>query len=171
MSDRLEQRINVVFCVKLGENENNICAVLFEVMGGSYEKIQVLLSDISSSKRSRMLKSEVKTMLINFFVTKRFVQFKFIPRGQTVNQAYYVEILKQLHEAVRRKRLNFCPNFGFSAMTMLVLTRHFTSGCFWLKNRLLKNKHPFHSPYYAPNDFWLFTEIKSALEGRIFQDI
>jgi hypothetical protein len=30
--------------------------------------------------------------------------FEFIPQGHTVNQAYYVEIVKQLHEAVCRKR-------------------------------------------------------------------
>jgi hypothetical protein len=35
---------------------------------------------------------------------------KFIQQGQTVNQAYFMEILKRLHEAVRRKR----PELGFS---------------------------------------------------------
>jgi hypothetical protein len=32
-------------------------------------------------------------------------------------------------------------------------------------------EHPPYSPDLASNDFWLFTEIKSALKGRIFQDI
>jgi histone-lysine N-methyltransferase SETMAR len=31
--------------------------------------------------------------------------------------------------------------------------------------------HPPCSPDLAPNDFWLFTEIKSALKERRFQDI
>jgi hypothetical protein len=38
-------------------------------------------------------------MLITFFSI-----FEFIPQGQTANQAYYVEILKQLYETVHAKR-------------------------------------------------------------------
>jgi hypothetical protein len=47
-----------------------------------------------------MSKSEMKTKIITFFNTKDIVHFQ---QGQTVNQAYYVEILKWLHEAVHRK--------------------------------------------------------------------
>jgi hypothetical protein len=32
-------------------------------------------------------------------------------------------------------------------------------------------KHPFCSPDLAPNGFWLFPNIKSALKRRRFQDI
>jgi hypothetical protein len=32
-------------------------------------------------------------------------------------------------------------------------------------------EHPPHSPNFAPNGLWLFPKIKSALMGRIFQDI
>jgi hypothetical protein len=32
-------------------------------------------------------------------------------------------------------------------------------------------EHPPCSPDVAPNDFWLFSEIKCALKGRRFQDI
>jgi hypothetical protein len=35
------------------------------------------------------------------------LHFEFIPQGQTVNQTYYVEILKQLPEDVYRKRSEF----------------------------------------------------------------
>jgi len=50
-----------------------------------------------------MSKPEIKTMLIAFFDIKGTVLFEFILQGQTVNLAY-VEILKQLLEAVCRKR-------------------------------------------------------------------
>jgi len=50
-----------------------------------------------------MSKSQMKTILITFFDIKCNVHFEFIPQRQTVNEAYYVEILKLLREAVRRK--------------------------------------------------------------------
>jgi hypothetical protein len=41
VSDRfLEQRINVKFCVKLGRNANDICAVLSEFNGGGGEAMK-----------------------------------------------------------------------------------------------------------------------------------
>jgi hypothetical protein len=45
----------------------------------------------------------MKTVLITFFNIKDVIHFEFIPQDQSVNQAYYVEMLKQLHEAVHRK--------------------------------------------------------------------
>jgi hypothetical protein len=39
MSDRfLEQRINIKFCVKLGNNASDTCALLFETYGGEAMK-------------------------------------------------------------------------------------------------------------------------------------
>jgi hypothetical protein len=38
------------------------------------------------------------------------VHFEFIPRSQTVNQAYYVKIFTRLRETVRRKRPELWPN-------------------------------------------------------------
>jgi len=59
----------------------------------------------------------------------------------TINQAYYVEILRQLHGAVCRKGLNFGPTIRFT--TMLQLTRCSLLGSFWPKYQLLKwNTHP-----------------------------
>jgi hypothetical protein len=46
----------------------------------------------------------MKTMLNTFFYIKGTVHFEFIPQGQTVTQAYYMQIQKRLREAVRRKR-------------------------------------------------------------------
>jgi hypothetical protein len=70
----------------------------------------VLLSGVNGSEGARMSKSQMKTMLINFFDIMGIVHFEFIPQGQTVNQTYCVEILNQLDEAVLRKRPELWPN-------------------------------------------------------------
>jgi hypothetical protein len=51
-----------------------------------------------------MSKSQMKTMLLTLFDIKGTVCFHFIPQGQIVNRAYYVEILKWLCETLHRKR-------------------------------------------------------------------
>jgi len=70
----------------------------------------VLLSGKCGSNVARISKSQTKATLITFFDIKGIVHFEFIPQGQTVNQVYYVEKLKLLREAVRRKWLEFWPN-------------------------------------------------------------
>jgi hypothetical protein len=57
-------------------------------MGRSY--VVFFLSCMNGLNRARNSKSHMKTMLITFFHIKFIVQLDFIPRGQTVNQAYYV---------------------------------------------------------------------------------
>jgi hypothetical protein len=57
-----------------------------------------------------MLKSQLKTVLITSFGIRSIVHFEFILQGQIVNKAYYVEILKWLHEAEHRKRPELRPN-------------------------------------------------------------
>jgi hypothetical protein len=61
-------------------------------------------------KKVHMSKSQMKTMLITFFDIKGNVHSEFIPQGQTVNQAYYMDVLKRLREVVRRKRPELWPN-------------------------------------------------------------
>jgi hypothetical protein len=79
-----------------------------------------------------------------FFDIKGIVHFEFIPQSQTIDQAYYVEIVRQLREAVHRKEsLNFGPLIGFSTTTILQVTKRSLPSSFWPKNQLLKwNAHP-----------------------------
>jgi len=57
-----------------------------------------------------MSKLQMKTVLITSFDIKGTVCFEFIPQGQTVNQAYHMEILKPLYDDVLIKRPELWPN-------------------------------------------------------------
>jgi hypothetical protein len=67
-------------------------------------------SQHSHNPRKLECKNQMKIMLIIFFSIKATVHYQLIPQGQTVNQTYYVEILKWLCEAVHRKRPELWPN-------------------------------------------------------------
>jgi len=43
-------------------------------------------------------------MLIVFLDWKSVIHYEFVPLGETVNREFYLNVLKHLREAVRRKR-------------------------------------------------------------------
>jgi hypothetical protein len=47
-------------------------------------------------KKSCLQKSKVKTMLIAFFDSDSIIHKEFVPVGETVNSAFYEEVLKWL---------------------------------------------------------------------------
>ncbi|UYV71602.1 hypothetical protein LAZ67_8003827 [Cordylochernes scorpioides] len=47
-------------------------------------------------KKARMSKSRIKTMIIDFFDIRGIVHCEFVPQGQTVNSAFYLEVLRRL---------------------------------------------------------------------------
>jgi hypothetical protein len=55
----------------------------------------------------------MKRLFIIFFDMKCIAHSELIPQGQTVNQTYYMEILKLNVE----RGLNFGPMIGFSTVT------------------------------------------------------
>jgi histone-lysine N-methyltransferase SETMAR len=103
----------------------------------------------------------MKKMLITFFDIKGTVHFDFIPQCRTVNQTY--EYLSGYVKLCVEKSLNYGPN---APANKVLSVKHFLTE--------KSNNEMEHPPYYpdlAPNDFWLFRKIKSALKGRNFQDM
>jgi hypothetical protein len=76
------------------------CAMLSKAYVGEAVKKLSIFSGINSSKRVKRNEDNALHLL----------HFEFIPQYQTVNQAHYVEILKQLHETVYTERPEFWPN-------------------------------------------------------------
>ena len=55
-------------------------------------------------KKARQVRSKVKAMLTVFFDDQGVVHHEYAPEGQTINKQYYLEVLRRLRDAVRRKR-------------------------------------------------------------------
>ncbi|UYV67590.1 hypothetical protein LAZ67_5001322 [Cordylochernes scorpioides] len=51
-----------------------------------------------------MSKSRIKTMIIVFFDIRGIVHCEFVPQGQTVNSAFYLEVLRILKRRIARVR-------------------------------------------------------------------
>jgi len=112
--DQKQQRFDV--CLDLKENGVNHPSFLSNVITG--DEIWVYTYDLETKfkssqwkspgstrpKKARQVRSNIKSMLIGFFDQKGIVHKEFVPPGQTVNAAFYVEVLKRLRENVQRKR-------------------------------------------------------------------
>jgi len=97
---------------------------------------------------------------------------KNVPHGETVNKEFYLNVLKCLREAVRRKRPEVWRNNTWmlhhdnapahaSLLTREFLTKHGTAVV----------PQPLYSPDLAPADFLLFPKLKSSLKGCRFQTV
>jgi hypothetical protein len=113
----------------------------------------------------------MKVMLIVLFDIKAIVHFEFIPQDQTANQVYYVEVLKQLCEAVHRKGSELWPNDWNPYHDNAPALKALSGDQLLAQKSIIEGEHPPYSLYLAPNDFWLLSEVKLALNGRKFEDI
>jgi len=112
MVDFHERRTCIKFSFKLGKIATECYEMLKtafgeEAVGRSQTKTQSSQWKSTGSprpKKSGQVRSNIKSMLICFFDQKGIVHKEFVPPGQTVNAAFYVEVLKHLQENVRRKR-------------------------------------------------------------------
>ena len=111
-------------------------------------------------------------MMIIFFDCEGVVHYEFSPRGQTINTEYYVEVLKRLRDAMRRKR----PCFWSSGDWLLHHNNALAHSLnimqqFLAKDKVVQLRQPPYNPDIAPCDFWMFQKLKMALKGKRFEDI
>jgi hypothetical protein len=90
------------------------------------------------------------------------VYHEFVPQGQTINDAFYVEVLKRLRERVRRVRSQLWAEKNWTCITIM---HPRTRQLLWV------SYHPSHLPSLAPCDFSLFPKVKTIMLGEHFGNV
>ncbi|UYV63007.1 hypothetical protein LAZ67_2002824 [Cordylochernes scorpioides] len=118
-------------------------------------------------KKARQVRSNVKVLLTVFFDCRGVVHHEFLPQGRTVNKEYYLQVMRNLREAIHQKRPDLWKNKNWllhhdnaPAHTSL-LVRDFLA-----KNNKPMMPQPPYSPDLAPCDFFLFPKLKRPMKGR-----
>ena len=121
-------------------------------------------------KKAQQVRSNVKVMLTCFFDSCGIVHHEYAPEGQTINKEYYLQILRCLREAVRRKRPDMWTAKNFQ-LHHDNAPAHFANviHAFLAKNSMSLVRQAPYSPDSALCDFWLFPKLKTILKGRRFQ--
>ena len=101
-------------------------------------------ADSLRSKKARQVRSKVKIMLIVFFDMEGNVHYEYIPQGQTVDQQFYLQVLKRVRLAVSRKRpQKRAAGPGHYITTVHQHTQHVPSRNFWQVMAFLSfSNHP-----------------------------
>ncbi|UYV60772.1 hypothetical protein LAZ67_1002251 [Cordylochernes scorpioides] len=103
-------------------------------------------------KKARQVWSNVNVLLTVFFDCRGVVHHEFLPQGRTVNKEYYLQVMRNLREAIRQKRLDLWKNKN------------------WLLHHDNAPAHTSLLPPYSPDlalcDFFLFPKLKRPMKGR-----
>jgi histone-lysine N-methyltransferase SETMAR len=115
-----------------------------------------------------MRRSRVKNMIVFFFDIRGTVHKEFVPPGQTVNHAFYNDVLERLKKRAQRGRKDTADDWllchdNAPAHTTLSIRE------FLAKKNIPVVPHPPYSPELAPCDFYLFPKLKSNLKGHHFR--
>jgi len=174
--DQKQQKLDV--CLDLKENAANDPSFLSNVITGDETWVYTYDPEIKTPssqwkspgsprpKKARQLRSNIKLMLICFFDPKGIVHKEFVPPGQTVNAAFYIEVLERVWENVQRKRPDQWRNntrllhHDNAPAHAALLTRRFLTD-----NIMTVVPHPPYLPDLAPSNFFLFQKLKMKLKG------
>jgi hypothetical protein len=88
-------------------------------------------------KKAWQVSSSVKTIIISFFDVDGILHRQFVPPRQTVNQQFYLNVLKQLYETGYNENVQKSGRVGICSctMTMPLPTQPSVFSSFWLKTK------------------------------------
>ena len=89
-----------------------------------------------------------------FFHAKGVVHKEFVPQGQTINAAYYVDVLERLRKRVIRVRKNIAATWVLHLDNVPSHTSSLRVREFLAKHNVATLPQPPYSPDLAPADFF-----------------
>jgi hypothetical protein len=136
------------------------------------DKIAKVRNDTQKNSllEASMSRSRVKTIIIIVFDSCGIVHKKFLPPRQTVNHAFYKDVLEQFQKWVQRVQKDIAGDWllhhdDVPAHTALSIRE------FLEKKNIPTLTHPPYSPDPAPCDFYLFAKLKSKLKNHNFETV
>ena len=123
-------------------------------------------------KKARMLRSQVKVMLITFLDHQEMVHHEFVPQGQTVNQHFYKEVLTHLINKIRQKR-----RASWAGKTWILYHDNAPAHIvirvkqFLVLKKITALHHPPYLLDLAPCNFFIFPKLKGIFKGTRFQGV
>jgi hypothetical protein len=104
-----------------------------------------------------------------FFNNEGVVHQEYTPPGQTITKEYYIVVLCQVTDAVRRKWPQLWESGDWQLHQNNVPTHSLALMLAFLAEHCISQVYqPPCSPDLAPSNFWLFPKLKSPLKGRRF---
>ena len=123
----------------------------------NFQSLQWKHPEAPGPKKAWQVRSNVKVMLTCFLDSRGIVHHEYAPKGQTINKEYYLQVLRRLREAVRRKRPDMWAAKNFQLHHDNAPRSFCTCDpCFSSQKQLSLVRHAPYSPDLAPCDFWLF---------------
>ena len=106
-------------------------------------------------------------MIIVFSDSRGIVHKEFVPPGQTVNHAFYKDVLERLRKRVQRVRRDIADDWVLQYDNAPAHTAPSIRE-FLAKKNVPVLPHPPYSPDIAPCDLYLFPKMESKLKGHHF---
>jgi len=179
MKDLEEQRVCDKFCFKFGKTFTETFQMLQQAYGEAclnrkpchewYERFESGRTSIEDDPKS----GRPSTSMDDDRVEKALAVIrKNVPRGETVNKEFYLNVMKRLRAAVRRKKHEAWTNNTWMlhhdnapAHAPLFIR------AFLKKHETIVIPQTPSSPDLAPAEFFLFLKLKSSLKVRRFQTV
>jgi len=98
------------------------------------------------------------------------VHKEFVPQEQTVNAAFYKEVLARLVHNVKRRRLEIANRYKLHHDNATSYTAFLVTS-YLVQIGVPTLPQPPYSPDVCPADFFLFLELKTAIKSHRFDDV